>query len=106
VIEVPKTLAADYYRMMKTRLKILDDQKCQVTGGQVVPDCSVMEYFKILAYVNKVPSLATCTQCEKKFFTPSGVFQRDRLGAEDYLREKFAKHQCPRTQEADDSKRA
>jgi hypothetical protein len=52
--------------------------------------------FKILAYVDKVPSLASCTKCQHKFFTPRDAFRRDPDGAENYLREKFVRHDCPK----------
>jgi len=54
--------------------------------------------FEILRYVNKVPSLASCTKCQRKFFTPGSTFRGDPEGAHEYLQEKFAQHQCPGTQ--------
>ncbi|MGA8345278.1 MAG: hypothetical protein WB781_25330 [Candidatus Sulfotelmatobacter sp.] len=49
--------------------------------------------FVILKYVNKVPTMASCTKCERKFFTPT-AYQGDRVGAEQYLRGKFDLHKC------------
>jgi hypothetical protein len=47
----------------------------------------------ILRHVNKVPSLAACSKCQLKFFTPYSYFN-DRSGAEQYLHEKFDLHRC------------
>ena len=55
--------------------------------------------FVILKYVNRTPSLASCAQCQHKFFTPN-TYYNDPLGAERYLREKFDYHDC-----ADESQR-
>jgi len=52
--------------------------------------------FKTLMYVDKVPSMASCTKCQRKFFTPGSTFRGDRVGAEEYLRDKFVQHQCPK----------
>jgi hypothetical protein len=43
--------------------------------------------------VNKTPSLASCTKCERKFFTPNS-YNSDRMGAEQYLLTKFDLHDC------------
>ena len=49
--------------------------------------------FKILAYADKVPTMACCEKCQIKFFTlPS--FRLDHVRAEHYLRDKFAQHKC------------
>jgi hypothetical protein len=50
--------------------------------------------FKILMYVGKIPSMASCARCERKFFTPVRIFRDDPVGAEEYLRDKFARHEC------------
>ena len=50
--------------------------------------------FRILAYVDKILSMASCNKCQRKFFTPDGMFRRDPVGTEEYLREKFVQHQC------------
>ena len=46
----------------------------------------------ILKYVNQVPSFASCSNCQQKFFAPSGG--SDRMGAQGYLEEKFFFHKC------------
>jgi hypothetical protein len=51
--------------------------------------------FKILVYVDKVPSMASCTKCHRKFFTPRWTFPHDPRGAELYLMERFMQHRCP-----------
>jgi hypothetical protein len=42
---------------------------------------------------NHVPSMASCTNCEYKFVTPS-TLKHDPTGAEQYLRDKFNLHEC------------
>jgi hypothetical protein len=49
--------------------------------------------FTVLRYAGKVPALASCAQCERKFFTPT-TLMRDSIGAEEYLGRKFDGHQC------------
>ena len=49
--------------------------------------------FVILKHVNKTPSLAACSQCQFKFFTPMAYYN-DRVGAVQYLQEKFNLHRC------------
>jgi hypothetical protein len=66
------------------------DPKANPQGSQM----NIAESFVILKYVNKTPSLASCANCQRKFFTPSSYY-RDPLGAEQYLREKFDDHNCP-----------
>ena len=46
----------------------------------------------ILKYVNQVPSFASCSNCQQKFFTLSQG--SDRAGAQVYLEEKFLFHKC------------
>jgi hypothetical protein len=50
-------------------------------------------FFIILRYEGRVPVLASCAQCERKFFTPL-TLARDAVGAEEYLGQKFDAHQC------------
>jgi hypothetical protein len=38
--------------------------------------------------------MAVCTRCEQKFFAPRLIFRSDRVGAEEYLRDKFVQHKC------------
>jgi hypothetical protein len=55
--------------------------------------------FVVLKYLSKVPVLASCARCQLKFFTPK-TYNRDPLGAEQYLINKFDLHKCeeePRT---------
>ena len=49
--------------------------------------------FVILKNVNKTPSLAACSKCRRKFFTPTSYYN-DRIWAEQYLQEKFDLHRC------------
>jgi hypothetical protein len=49
--------------------------------------------FVVLKHVNKTPSLAACSNCQRKFFTPNS-YHNDRVGAEMYLQDKFDHHQC------------
>jgi hypothetical protein len=50
--------------------------------------------FVIVRYVGKVPAMASCTKCQRKFFTPA-THARDAVGADEYLRNKFDLHRCP-----------
>ncbi len=47
----------------------------------------------ILKYKDKVPILASCTGCHRKFFTLATLLHEPR-GAEQYLLEKFDLHEC------------
>jgi hypothetical protein len=50
--------------------------------------------FKIIQrFWNRVPSMATCTGCNYKFFAPSPL-QHDPERAEIYLEEKYFLHRC------------
>jgi len=51
--------------------------------------------FVIVRYEGKVPAMASCTKCQRKFFT-SATFARDPSGAEQYLGQKFDVHDCPK----------
>ncbi len=57
------------------------------------PANAAQRTFLILKHVNKTPSLAACSRCQRKFFTPNS-FYHDRIGAEHYLQEKFDLHRC------------
>ncbi len=50
-------------------------------------------HFLILRYEGKVPALASCSKCERKFFTPP-MLMRDASAAEEYLGRKFDVHGC------------
>jgi len=54
--------------------------------------------FVIVRYEGKVPAMASCSKCERKFFTPV-TFARDAVGAENYLRQKFDLHVCTEIEE-------
>ena len=49
--------------------------------------------FVIVRYEDKVPAMASCHKCDRKFFTPA-TLARDAIGAEEYLGQKFDVHQC------------
>jgi hypothetical protein len=49
--------------------------------------------FVVLRSAGKVPMMAGCVQCGRKFFTPSTI-KREALVAQAYLEEKFARHAC------------
>ena len=50
--------------------------------------------FVIVRYDGKVPAMASCAKCQRKFFTPT-TLARDAVGAEEYLGRKFDVHDCP-----------
>jgi len=47
----------------------------------------------IQRFGNQVPAMASCSNCQYKFVTPS-TLKRDPTAAEQYLREKFNLHEC------------
>jgi hypothetical protein len=47
----------------------------------------------ILKFAGRIPTLAGCSECSRKFFTPAN-FGYDQLRAEHYLSEKFDQHTC------------
>jgi hypothetical protein len=49
--------------------------------------------FAILKYERKVPAMAGCAKCQRKFFTPD-TYYGDAIGAERYLLSKFNEHRC------------
>lgn len=49
--------------------------------------------FVVLKCVYKVPALASCARCQRKFFTPK-AYDRDPVGAVQYLIRKFDLHKC------------
>jgi hypothetical protein len=49
--------------------------------------------FIVLKYQGKVPAMASCSECQHKFFTPANFF-RDSSGARQYLLGKFDVHVC------------
>jgi hypothetical protein len=56
------------------------------------PD-TVQRSLIILKYVSEVPSFASCSKCQHKFFTPPS-HRFDPTGARDYLEQKFLLHKC------------
>ena len=52
--------------------------------------------FVIVRYEGKVPAMASCTKCARKFFTPT-TLARDAVGAEEYLGKKFDAHECEKS---------
>jgi len=49
--------------------------------------------FIVLKYEGKVPAMASCSECQRKFFTPA-TFSRDSSEASQYLLGKFDMHVC------------
>lgn len=49
--------------------------------------------FVILRYEGKIPWMAGCTECQRKFFTPNS-FAGDQAAAAQYLLDKFVHHKC------------
>jgi hypothetical protein len=47
----------------------------------------------IVRYEGKAPAMASCTKCERKFFTPTDL-ARDAAAAEEYIGRKFDSHDC------------
>jgi hypothetical protein len=58
-----------------------------------IPGWHTDRRFVVLRYEGKVPALASCAKCERKFFTLP-TLARDPRGAEEYLGRKFDVHQC------------
>jgi len=55
-------------------------------------------HFIVLKHEGKVPIMAGCEKCKRKFFTPVD-YSQDAIGAQEYLFNKFDHHSCegPRT---------
>jgi hypothetical protein len=47
----------------------------------------------LLRYQDKVPAMASCAKCLRKFFTPN-TYHNDEVGAHEYLMSKFDRHDC------------
>lgn len=60
--------------------------------------------FVIVRYEGRVPAMASCGNCERKFFSPT-TLAHDAVGAEEYLRRKFDVHDCPSDIEDRDRRR-
>jgi len=50
-------------------------------------------HFVIVRCEGKVPAMASCAKCDRKFFTPT-TLANDAIGAEEYLGRKFDVHEC------------
>jgi len=61
--------------------------------------------FTILRYQGKVPAMASCAKCQRKFFAPN-TYSRDPVGAEEYLLGKFDHHDCEEKPKSNRSWRA
>jgi hypothetical protein len=57
------------------------------------PDWRTDSRFVIMRYEGKIPAMASCAKCERKFFAPA-TFARDAVGALEYLGHKFDVHVC------------
>lgn len=64
------------------------------------PDWCTDSRFVIMRYEGKVPAMAACARCKRKFFTPA-TFARDAVGAEEYLGHKFDLHVCVEIEESE-----
>jgi len=58
-----------------------------------IPGWQTDRRFVIVRYAGKVPVMASCANCERKFFTPT-TLARDVVKAEEYLGRKFDVHEC------------
>jgi hypothetical protein len=61
--------------------------------------------FVLLRHHGKVPAMASCAKCERKFFTPN-IYSRDPVGAHEYLLSKFDRHDCEEKPKSNRSWRA
>jgi len=68
---------------------------CSGAALGTVPDCPGMaeRNFIVLRYEGKVPAMAGCEKCLRKFFTPA-ICSCDVVGAQEYLFSKFDHHNC------------
>jgi hypothetical protein len=57
------------------------------------PDWRTDRRFVIVRYEGKIPAMASCALCKRKFFTPA-TLARDATGAKEYLGQKFDLHEC------------
>jgi hypothetical protein len=58
-----------------------------------IPGWHTDRRFVVLRYEGKVPALASCAKCERKFFTPTPLM-RDAVAGEEHLGRKFDVHEC------------
>ena len=59
----------------------------------LIPAWRADPHFVIVRYEGRVPAMASCARCERKFFTPPALAS-DAVGAEEYLGHKFDLHHC------------
>jgi hypothetical protein len=50
-------------------------------------------HFVIARYEDRVPAMASCAKCDRKFFAPT-TLANDDIGAEEYPGRKFDVHEC------------
>ncbi len=55
--------------------------------------------FVIVRYEGKVPAMASCAKCGRKFIAPA-TLAHDAIGAEEYLGQKFDLHVCAGIEES------
>ena len=55
----------------------------------------------IVRYEGKVPAMASCAKCDRKFFTPT-MLANDAIEAEEYLGRKFDVHECEESMKQSD----
>jgi hypothetical protein len=73
--------------------KLFEPWSC--SSPTCIPAWHTDRRFVILRYEGKVPVLASCAKCTRKFFTPP-TLARDAVGANEYLGQKFDVHVCPK----------
>jgi hypothetical protein len=85
----------------KLRVRFPDAAQYGVTAKQFEfhPCGSTARRLIILKYEYKVPVMASCARCQRKFFTPSSPYVRDIVGSGQYLATKFDEHHCVQTVE-------
>jgi hypothetical protein len=65
-----------------------------------VSDCPRMaerNFIVLRYYEGKVPAMAGCEKCQRKFFTPT-IYSSDAAAAQEYLFSKFDHHNCDKSQ--------
>jgi len=82
------------YEVIATRFR---SYQCPSPTRQVVDISTARQetqrYLVMLRYQGRVPVMASCAKCERKFFVPN-TFSRDAVAGEDYLRQRFDMHRC------------
>jgi hypothetical protein len=64
---------------------------------QTVPAMAERNFIVLRYYEGKVPAMAGCEKCQRKFFTPT-IYSCDAAGAQEYLFSKFDHHNCDESQ--------